>query len=342
MTESQAKPPAEEETPAALLARAESIFYEGGRLEDAEKAIRSALKLSKDKTWRYYFIFALICEAQKRTHDAMFAFRHVLSLAPLVPAAHWRFGEFLLHAGELLEAEAEIRRAISISPKNGDYHASLGSVLIKYNLFDDALQSVRRAIRLGRKNPRARIVLGELRAAQGNYRGAEKALAKALALAPKSRHALGVLSKILAAQGKTDEAIACTKKLLELDPNNPKAHIRISNQYKQAGRFEEAEQVLKAGAALQASDAESDGFDDIVGDEDHRTEEVAAMSAACRLDPENEEYRVQLAKLISSNAVGVPGPNKGPVRAMQGNLLLSTGRRLIDTVRLFWRGKKGM
>jgi protein O-GlcNAc transferase len=332
----------------ALAAQAESLFSKG-RLEEAESAIRNAIQSALHSAakelqhnWQHYCILGRIWSAQKRTYDALSAFRHAVHLAPPSAAPpHWHLGECLLKKGELSEAEAEIRTAIRLNPRASAFHSSLGAVLLQQCFYDDAYSSLRRALRLDRKNLEPRILLAELLALRGDYRGAEKSLAKAHAFAPKSPRVLWALAKLFEEQGKTDKAVECTKKILERDPNNTGIHVRISNQYRKAGRLDEAEQMLRTALTLQPAPAIYQNLSHILEARSRRTEALAAMSEACRLDPENRAYRVRLADLTASNAASVTGPStKAPEPAAQQELPVPEPR-LLDRIRVFWLRIKG-
>jgi tetratricopeptide (TPR) repeat protein len=293
----------------AFAAEAESLFSMG-QMEEAEvairKAIRAALKspvVELQRNWQHYCILGRIWTAQKRIQDAHGAFRHAVQLAPPNTAPpHWLLGLCLLKKGELTEAETELRTAIRLNPKASAFHASLGAVFIQQCFYDEAHSSLRQAIRLDRKNTEPLILLAELLILQSDCRGAEKSLLKAHSLAPKSTRVLWALAKLFEDQGNTDKAVEYTRKILALDPMNAGVHIRVSNQYKKAARLDEAEEALRAALALQPAAAIYQNLSLILEARSRRSEALAAMAEACRLDPENRAYRARLAALGASNA----------------------------------------
>ncbi len=324
----------------AFAAEAESLFSKG-QLEEAEiairKAIRSALNSSVvelQRNWQHYCILGRIWTAQKRIQDAHGAFRHAVQLAPPNTAPpHWLLGLCLLKKGELSEAETEMRTAIRLNPKASAFHTSLGAVFIQQCFYDDAQSSLRQAIRLDRNNLEPHILLAELLTLQGDNRGAEKSLAKAHALAPQSTRVLWALVKLFEEQGKTDKAVEYTKKILAHDPLNTGVHIRISHQYKKAGRLADAEEALRTALILQPAPAIYQNLSLILEARSRRTEALAAIAEACRLDPENRAYRARLAALGASNAGTVSDHSTtGPEPAAQQELPVR-GPRLVDRVR---------
>lgn len=301
-----------EDTEPELLAAQAETFFSAGQLEQAERAIQDAIKAAQmspaagSRThWQHYCILGRIWSAQERAHEALDAFRYSVRIAPPNAAPpHWHLGVSLLKAGELSDAEAEVRTAIRLNPKTSAFHSSLAAILLQQCFYDEAHASLRRALRLNRKNLEPRILLAELLSLRGDHRAAEKELSRALKLAPKSPGVLWAFTKLFEHQGRTDKAVEYARKLIENDPGNISLHVRISKQYATAGRHEEA---------------------------------LAAMSEACRLDPENRAYRKRLADLVARNAPGAAVPlANAPEPATQSKPGVPETRRLGQKVRLFW------
>jgi len=323
--------------PSAAAIVVDSLLRKG-QLKEAESVILAVLQ-QPGKTWEHYIVLAQVYSAQKRTHEAREAYQHAVLVAPLQARPHFRFGEFLFRKGALREAEDELRAAIRISPNISDFHTSLGAVLLEQGWVKEAHPVLRRAIRLDRKSARAREVLGKLLARKGRYGAAERSLTKAHALDPDSRSALAYLAKLLEEQGKTDKAIACSKKILALDPSDAESHVRISRQYQRTGRLDEAEQAIRAALALQPSAEYCNRLSHILGAQSRACEAVAAMSEACRLDPESQVFRSRLADLAATNGASETPGKEGAGPAIQRNLAASP-RGLIEKIRFFWAREK--
>ena len=321
---------------ATVVAQVDSLVRKG-ELQEAENAILAAL-LHASKNWEYYIVLGRVYSAQKRPADALEAYRHAALLEPANAKVHFRYGEFLFRRGDLQEAEKEISKAIFLNPRPSEFHAKLGAVLLARGWVAPAHASLKRAIRLNRESPYPREVLAKLLAQKGKYRAAEKSLAKALALAPNSTSALGSLSEILEAQGKTDAAIACTRKILDHDPAHARSHVRISNQYKQAGRLDEAEQAMRAALALKPTAENFDSLSQLLSAQSRTSAAIAALAEACRLDPENWTYRTRLADLASKSdtATGSTGPTEPIVQKD----VPAAARKGFQWLRIFGRRRK--
>ena len=317
-----------------MATKAEALLS-AGRLTEAEVAAQAALAQSHNH-WRVYTILGRIWFAQNRDKDAAEAFRHAVAVAPMFAPTHWRLAEFLMKKGDLEEAEAEVRRAIVLYPKEGSYHTTLGMVLMKRLQYNDARSSLRRAIRLNRRSPQPRIVLAQLLAERGKYRGAQRALTGALRRAPKFPQVLWALCNLSEDQGKVDQALAYARKILELDQTNAKIHIRIANLCKMAGRLHDAEMALRTALALQPLPATFQLLSEMMSGQSRRTEAIAAMMEACRLDPENLGYRTRLANLNARkdvSAAAAANKENAPIATQQVP-------NFSDRIRFLWRAFK--
>lgn len=293
-----------------LATKVEPLFS-AGRFDEAEKLILSTPKNSRSD-WNYYVLLARVWSAQDRPREAEEAFRHAAAVAPMRAIPQWRLAEFLLRHGDLREAESVARRAVTIDPNTHSFHSTLGAVLVRQCFYEQAYKSIRRAIRLNPKHPQPRIVLAELYSAQKKSRRAESALNKARKLAPNSQQILWALCKLYEDQGRTEKAMACVKRIISLDPANPKVQVLVANQCKKLGRLEEAEQALRAALALRPLAATYNSLSQVLMARSRRTDALAALTEACRLDPDNKAYQSRLAKMTSGSGDDDP---ESPIKA---------------------------
>ncbi len=323
----------------SLASRVEPLLSTG-QFDQAEKLILSTPKSSRND-WNYYVLLARVWAAQNRPQEALEALRHATSVAPLRAIPHWRLAEFLLKRGDLAEAEVEARRAIGIDPSGHSFHSTLASVLIHQCCYDEALSSIKRAIRLNRKHPQPHIVLAELYSAQRKYRRAESALKKALQLAPKSQQIHWALCKLFEETGDVDKAMACASEILKLHPKNARVQVQLANQYKKMGRLEEAERAFRAALALEPLPATYSSLSQVLAARSQRADATAAMTEACRLDPDNKSYKGRLANLTAGGGDGVPEPPSVVPRRTSLSQALTTPTQSVSKWRTFLRALLG-
>lgn len=91
----------------------------------------------------------------------------------------------------------------------------------------------------------ARSYLGETQFAVGAWKDAEKTFNDYLVIAPSSPWAWGRLSKALARQGRHDEAVVAAKKGFAVSPTSPEARLELGSRLIDAGKLQEAEEILE-------------------------------------------------------------------------------------------------
>jgi tetratricopeptide (TPR) repeat protein len=115
-----------------------------GRIEEAEQAVRTALRLKDDSGEAHYQLGGLLF-AQDRPIEAKEAFQRATQLRPLFAEAHYMLGQCRLQTGEVEEAIAAFRTALRCRPDYVDALAALGELLIKTGRSEDGLLHLRRA-----------------------------------------------------------------------------------------------------------------------------------------------------------------------------------------------------
>jgi cytochrome c-type biogenesis protein CcmH/NrfG len=88
-------------------------------------------------------------------------------------------------AGELVEAEGQMRIAVRKSPQYVEAWTMLGTVLKQQNKATDAIAALQQAIRLDASSPGPHTLLGQILRAQHDTEGSRKAFAEAERLKSK-------------------------------------------------------------------------------------------------------------------------------------------------------------
>lgn len=98
----------------------------------------------------------------------------------------------------------------------------------------------------------ARGYLGDTQFALADWAGAEATWREYLVAAPASPWAWGRLSKALARQGRHDDALAAARKGFALSPTSPEARLELGSRLIDAGKSQEAEEILQPLADVPA------------------------------------------------------------------------------------------
>lgn len=148
-------------------------------------------------------------------------------------------------AGKYEEAEPPLRRAAEVLPDEPEVHFNLGVLLQRTGRLEEGERELRRALDLAPQSPEAWFNLGVVLGKQGRAGEAIGALERALDLRPEypeARYNLGVL---LAESGDTRRAISALEAAVEERPT-AETQTRLGAAYRDQGRFDRSEQVLRA------------------------------------------------------------------------------------------------
>ncbi len=176
-----------------LLAEAARLHKEG-KLEEAEKRYRQALKNNPDNV------------------DAM-------RLLAMVAAALKRFDD----------AERLLRRALAIAPDYLTALIDLGRVLKEQDRFEEAIECFKKAVAINPNNPQTHFLLAGVCAPAALNHEAVEAYRQTLALSPKHPGALLGLGNALKTIGRVDEAIQSYHDCIKIKPNNGETYWSLAN-----------------------------------------------------------------------------------------------------------------
>ena len=176
-----------------LLAQAAKLHKEG-KLEEAEKLYRQALKNNPDNV------------------DAM---RMLAMLAAT-----------LKHFDD---AERLLRRAIAIAPDFLAAVIDLGRVLKEQDRFEEAIGCFKKAIGINPNNPQTHFLLAGACAPAALNHEAVKGYQKTLELSPRHPGALLGLGNALKTVGRLDEAVRAYHDCIDVKPNNGETYWSLAN-----------------------------------------------------------------------------------------------------------------
>jgi Flp pilus assembly protein TadD len=273
----------------AALGRA-ADHIKAGRLAEAERALRDALRIAPD---------SLECQVRlaqflSRIGDhagAAELFGRVVAAQPALAAAHSDLGNALFHLGRVTEAEAAHRRALAIAPGHPGYlinlavalqalgqleaaaetcrealvkapglhhaHLNMGVILEQQGRKAEAAAHIRRAYELEPRDPRVLTNLGNSELAHGRAAEAEALQRQALQLAPGFAEAEANLGAALLTQDRFVDAEHALRRAIALQPGLADAYRNLGIALEQQGRFDEALQEFDRALAHDASNAEA-------------------------------------------------------------------------------------
>jgi tetratricopeptide (TPR) repeat protein len=219
--------------------------------QDAVDAYREAIRL-KPEYHQAHNNLGLALWALERLPEAVAAYREAIHHKPDFPDAHYNLGVALQDQGRLPEAVAAYRKAIHYKPDYHQAHNNLGLALWALDKLPEAVAAFREAIRLKPDYHQAHYNLGLALRAQGRLPEAVAAFQRAIVLKPDFPDAHYNLGLALRAQGRLPEAVAAFQRATVLKPENPSAHNNLGLARRDQGRFPEALVSLQQGHNLVA------------------------------------------------------------------------------------------
>ena len=179
----------------ALYQQAAALFQQGN-LVAADSLLQEIL--ARNPEHPYVCHLSGVIASQLGNHaTAIRLIARAIKNAPHEAAFHSNYGNALLLAGRLDDAQTAYRKAIKLTPDFADAYNNLGNVLKEQGKSDQAIASYKKALELDPGHARAHYHLGI----------------------------------VLGEQGQIDQAIACYQQALLHNPGYPDAHYNLASLY---------------------------------------------------------------------------------------------------------------
>ncbi len=117
-----------------------------GRMDEAVKAYREAIKTDKEGAPYYHIDISMIYARQKRYSEALRELRMATEEAPTDPKLFFAMGRAYMEVGEHEKGLAEFRKASDLSKLDYNLHQTLGQIYSKLGLVEEANEEQDRAV----------------------------------------------------------------------------------------------------------------------------------------------------------------------------------------------------
>ncbi len=141
--------------------------FQGGRLQQAEQMLRSALALKPGDT-RALGLMGIILDAQKRYEDAEHYYRQAIRLAPRSASLLNNLGNHYLARGDSRKAREEYLKVVAIEPAHVNANLHLAQMSVEEKRGDAALEYLGRLSRDERASPAVELLSLQAFALTGN------------------------------------------------------------------------------------------------------------------------------------------------------------------------------
>jgi tetratricopeptide (TPR) repeat protein len=180
-------------------------YLQGGRLNEAEAAFRTAVELEPGRADSRGFLARLCLEAG-RPGEALEHTDALLRLRPLDPGAHTTRALILETQGDVAAAKASYTRALEIDPDSFPAANNLAYILGEEGLLGEALGWAQNARRAEPANPNVADTLGWIQHRLGNQVLARQQLEFAVSVEPENPAFLYHLAMVYREAGQPAEA----------------------------------------------------------------------------------------------------------------------------------------
>jgi tetratricopeptide (TPR) repeat protein len=248
-----------------------ALFYEAGRLDEAEKHLSNAVRLSPTYAKAVSNLGRVYIE-QGKTNEAISCFTNLLRQNENSADGHYDMALSLGMQKKYDEAIKHLARTLEIEPNYPDADNKMGIALLATGKPDDSIRYFDKALRINKDKSKVYGNLGTAYMRLGKYGPGIYNFNKAVEQKPDSIVNLNRLAWALATVEDTslrdaNKAIEAAGRACELTGNNNAEYLdALAVTYAAAGRFEEA----KATASKALSIAKEMGREDLAGEIEKR------------------------------------------------------------------------
>jgi predicted TPR repeat methyltransferase len=193
--------------------------HRNGQLVEAEQMYRQALRWQPDHPDAYHLL-GLLAAQLNRSADALPLLEQAIALNSEVPEYYVNYGNTLMIASQIEQAEAAFTKAISLRPDFPEALMNLATVRRNRGDLESAERLLYRALELQPDWPDAQINLANVASARRRFREATSLFMRALKAKPSYVHAYEGFARAASRAGRLDEAAAAFRWLLDFDPDN--------------------------------------------------------------------------------------------------------------------------
>lgn len=245
------------QAPAVCHANLAELYRLGGRLGDAEAALRCAVARDPNlfPAWNN---LGIVLQERGQLDESRHCLERMVALAPDLAEGWSNLGNTLRQLGNLVLARQHYERALGIDPNAARLHTNYAALLADLGELDTALLHVRRAIEIDPAQADAHVTGAIIEGLRGCHEMALRWIDQALSATPDHVRALLARADSLEKLGRLDEALALCDQVLAQHPDDGHAQLMRGRVLQALGQdaaalsmFEQAEALLpRPGLAM--------------------------------------------------------------------------------------------
>jgi tetratricopeptide (TPR) repeat protein len=227
-----------------------------GDVAEAECFLRRAAEIDPG-TDRVHGLLAAALHRLGRRDDVMAILQAQIAGQTSDAYIHYLFGHIIAQDGNLIDAEAALRKAAALRPDVDGYQGRLAEVLNRQGRREEALTILRDLVAGGTLDADIHYLLGTTLGQAGHLAEAEQALCQSITLRPDIDGYKAALADVLNRCGRRDEAVAMLRVLVAKTTADSNVHARLGNLLAEGGDLIGAESAFRAASEL---DPRADSF----------------------------------------------------------------------------------
>ena len=220
----------------ANLARA---MIEGGRQDDAQRALEQAVQINPNDAFVHNNLASLLM-TQRQFEQAIVHYRRCLILQPKSAQMHVNIGMAYAALAQADEAIENYKRAISFESNWAVPYVQIGIELSKVRQFEEAIANFQRALAIRPDFSAAHYHLANAHTEQRKFDDAVRHYRAALETQPHDASTHAGLGHALFRQGKSEDALVELHEAVQTDPQLPMARLYLAIVLRQQGKRESA------------------------------------------------------------------------------------------------------
>ena len=232
------------------------VFFESGRVEDAEAAFRGALARDSRYASAHYHL-GLVARSRGQTGKSVRFLEEAIGLDRDFTEAKYALSNACRELGDIDGTIEMLQQVVASRRAFGEARYNLALALSATGKRQqEALRELLIAAAIQPDAAPIRIALGQLYSERNDHQRAIDELHRAVALIPFDPDAHYNLGLSYRLAGRLDEADAEFRRALELNPRHGPSHKARGLVLRQQGNYSEARSELESASSLMRDDAE--------------------------------------------------------------------------------------
>ena len=274
-------------------------FQKKGKLTEAERAYKKAIKINQDFVEAHNDIGNVFLDLG-RPKEAFNSYRKALNLRPGHPMLLTNLGNSLHLQGELEKAISWYSKAIVEDPNVVGAQINLGNAFRDLDRFEEAVAVYRKAIRINPGIADSYNNLGSVLIETDDIDGAVANFNKAIEIEPEHREAYNGLGNALSGQGKLEQAIIAYHKAIEINPKHKDAHNGLGNMFRDQGEIEKSLVAYRKAIEIDPENTEAyNGLGNALSDQGEIDKALASYRKAIEIDPGHQGAHIGMGVALS-------------------------------------------